>query len=450
VEPQASASYAVGVPGGVTQPVPPPPAAPVQAPGGYAMVWSPAPVWRRAAAAALNTLIVVVGGGFFLGFVGSLLRSGGLGGGEQSRLVYAAIIQALTVGGVLAYFGRGWSQGATPGMRALRLSIVDRGSGDLPRTDQVLLRMAGGVWGIVLLPVALLWCCFSAQRRGWHDQLAGTIVVSGEIRPWWWSWNGERWEPSGAPAAPAAVPQPTGRRAAPTRPDRSRWTWTDVLPIVVLQLPVALVGQLAVVRATRAIGLGRPSPSLGSLILDVVAYGLILAMIWLFLGLRRKVSLAEIGFRPVPWRWVAAALPALVVAYAAEVILGELGNAALPPSAPTQCHDIQQAYGGSVALALLGVAVVAPLVEETLFRGVVFGWMRGRMPLGLAVVGSAAVFAAAHVLYLQWTLLPPIFGIGCVLALLYHYSRSLWPGIVVHASINTIATLALLLGAVHC
>jgi len=152
----------------------------------------------------------------------------------------------------------------------------------------------------------------------------------------------------------------------------------------------------------------------------------------------------------VPWRWIAAALPALVVAYTAEAVLGELGQAALPPSAPNQCHDIQQAYGGSIALALLGVAVVAPLVEETLFRGVVFGWMRGRMPLPLAVLGSAAVFAAAHVLYLQWTLLPPIFGIGCVLALLYHYSRSLWPGIVVHASINTVATLVLLLGAAHC
>jgi membrane protease YdiL (CAAX protease family) len=246
------------------------------------------------------------------------------------------------------------------------------------------------------------------------------------------------------------APQPSTRRAAMPAPGRTRWTWTDVVPIAVLQLPVALVGQLAVVTATRAVGLGRPAPSVGSLILDVVAYGLVAVLIWLFVGLRRRASLADLGLRPVRWRWLVAVLPALAVAYAAEAVAGELGDAFLPSSPQTQCRDIQTAYGSSVALALIGVAVVAPLVEEVLFRGVVFEWMRGRVALPVAVVGSAAVFAAAHVLYRQWTLLPPIFAIGCVLALLYHYSRSLWPGIAVHASINTVATLALLLGAVHC
>jgi membrane protease YdiL (CAAX protease family) len=223
-----------------------------------------------------------------------------------------------------------------------------------------------------------------------------------------------------------------------------------VLPIVVLQLPVAIFGQFAVVKATRAVGLGRPEPSVGSLILDVAGYGMVALLIWLFLGLRRRVSLRDIGLGRVRWRWIAAAIPALVVAYAAEIIAGELGSAVLPTSAPNQCRDIQAAYGSSLVLALIGTAVVAPLVEELLFRGVVFGWMRGRMPIALAVVGSAAVFALAHILYLQWTLLPPLFGVGCVLALVYHYSRSLWPGIVIHASINTVATVTLLVGSVHC
>jgi membrane protease YdiL (CAAX protease family) len=233
-------------------------------------------------------------------------------------------------------------------------------------------------------------------------------------------------------------------------PERTRWTWTDVVPIAVLQLPVALVGEIAVVRATRAVGISHVDSSVGSLILDVVAYGLVAGLIWLFLGLRRHVSLRELGLRPVRWRWLTAAIPALLVAYAAEAVAGELGDAFLPSSPQTQCHDIQSSYGSNIALALVGVAVVAPVVEEVLFRGVVFGWMRGRVALPVAVLGSAAVFALAHILYMQWTLLPPVFAIGCVLALLYNYSRSLWPGIAVHASINTVATLALLLGTVHC
>jgi membrane protease YdiL (CAAX protease family) len=101
-------------------------------------------------------------------------------------------------------------------------------------------------------------------------------------------------------------------------------------------------------------------------------------------------------------------------------------------------------------LGLLAVAVMAPVAEEILFRGVVFGWLRGRVPVPAAVVISAAILALAHPGWLEWTLLFPVFGVGCVLAILYHDSRSLWPGILVHASINTAATLVVLLGGAHC
>jgi membrane protease YdiL (CAAX protease family)/uncharacterized RDD family membrane protein YckC len=429
----------------------PPAAAPAAARslGGFVTVYRPAPLWRRAAAAGVSVLLVGVGGAILLSLIGSLVASADVRAGTAGGLVVAAIFQAVTVGGVLGYFGLGWYRGASAGMRALGLHLVDRSSGDLPRVDQVLLRMAAGFWSIVLAPIGLLSAGLAADRRLWADRLSGTAVLHSTVETWWWTWNGAQWEP-GAVATVPGVAQPSGRRQPAGRPERSRWTWTDALPIAVLQLPVAFVGELAVVRATRAVGLGRPEPSVGSLILDVVGYGCIALLIWLFLGLRRKAGLRDVGLRPLPWRWMAAAVPAVIVAYAAELVVGEIGDALLPASPPTQCHDIQSAYGTSLLLGLVGVAVVAPLVEEVLFRGVVFGWMRGRVPLPLAVAGSALVFAAAHVLYLQWTLLPPIFAIGCVLAVLYHYSRSLWPGIVVHAAINSVATLALFFGAVHC
>jgi membrane protease YdiL (CAAX protease family)/uncharacterized RDD family membrane protein YckC len=418
-------------------------------PGGFAVVHSPAAAWRRGAAAGLNTIIVVVGLVVANTVVGGFANGAGIEPGSNTALVVAAIIQSLTVGGILAYCIRGWRQGATPGMRALGLSLCDRASGNLPSAEQVLLRAAGSFWGLVLLPINLALMLLSPERGGLADRSAGTAVLQNAIVSWWWVWSGTEWVPAGLPS-PTGIVQPTNRRATVEATSRSRWTWTDVFPIVILQLPVAFVGQVAVIRATRAVGLGRPEPSVGSLILDAVGYGMIALLIWLFLGLRRKVSLREIGLGTLRWRWLAAAIPATVAAYAAELVAGELGAALLPSSPPTQCREIQSAYGTSVWLGLLGVAVIAPLVEETLFRGVVFGWMRGGMPLPVAVTGSALVFAAAHALYMQWTLLPPIFAIGCVLAIVYHYSRSLWPGIVIHASINTVATLALLLGAVHC
>ena len=73
------------------------------------------------------------------------------------------------------------------------------------------------------------------------------------------------------------------------------------------------------------------------------------------------------------------------------------------------------------------VGVLAGVCEEILFRGVVFGWLRGRVPVPAAVVLSAMVFSLAHLGWREWSLLLPVLGIGCVLAILYHYSRSLWP-----------------------
>jgi membrane protease YdiL (CAAX protease family) len=145
-----------------------------------------------------------------------------------------------------------------------------------------------------------------------------------------------------------------------------------------------------------------------------------------------------------------AVLPALFAAWTVEGVLGKLGSAFLPTSPHNQCHAIQSDYGSALALGLLGVAVMAPVVEEILFRGVLFGWLRGRIPVPAAIVLSAAIFSLAHLGWMEWSLLLPIFGIGCLLAGLYHYSRSLWPGILVHASINAVATLVVVLGGTHC
>lgn len=87
---------------------------------------------------------------------------------------------------------------------------------------------------------------------------------------------------------------------------------------------------------------------------------------------------------------------------------------------------------------LLLVVLVGPFVEELLFRGVGFGLLRpfGR---GVAVVGSAAAFAALHGLLEGFAL---IFLLGVGLALLREVTGSILPGFALHASFNAIAVTA--------
>ena len=101
-------------------------------------------------------------------------------------------------------------------------------------------------------------------------------------------------------------------------------------------------------------------------------------------------------------------------------------------------------------MTLLIVVFLAPFVEETLFRGLVFGNLKGKSR-PVAYVVSCALFALLHVwqfavvyqdvtyflLMLQY-LVP-----GAVLAWVYDRSGTLWTSIALHALANALSVLAM-------
>jgi membrane protease YdiL (CAAX protease family) len=90
-------------------------------------------------------------------------------------------------------------------------------------------------------------------------------------------------------------------------------------------------------------------------------------------------------------------------------------------------------------LLALGAVVVAPLAEEIFFRGFLFAGLRERYGWVKAALISAAAFSLLH---LQPVQALPIFVLGFFFALLYEKSRSLWPAIAMHATINAIGLAA--------
>lgn len=81
-------------------------------------------------------------------------------------------------------------------------------------------------------------------------------------------------------------------------------------------------------------------------------------------------------------------------------------------------------------------AVVAPVSEEVFFRGFVFVGLRQRHGWTRAAAISAALFAAAHG---EIAFFPPAFLLGFLFAYLYQRSGSLWPGLILHMAVNTLA-----------
>ena len=94
--------------------------------------------------------------------------------------------------------------------------------------------------------------------------------------------------------------------------------------------------------------------------------------------------------------------------------------------------------GGATAtlVSVMLVVLVAPLVEEVIFRGVLLSGLSARMGPVPAIVVSACIFAAVH--FDPWRAVPLGF-LGAVLGYLAWQSRSIWPAVLAHALVNGFA-----------
>jgi uncharacterized RDD family membrane protein YckC len=72
---------------------------------------------------------------------------------------------------------------ATPGKMATTLYIVDASSGLKPTAKQWAIRYAGYYLSALPLCLGFIWVAFDARKQGWHDKLAGTVVLHGKAGP---------------------------------------------------------------------------------------------------------------------------------------------------------------------------------------------------------------------------------------------------------------------------
>jgi len=66
---------------------------------------------------------------------------------------------------------------ATPGKMAVRVKIADARSGGKPSVGQCIGRYFASILSILFFGLGLLWVAFDKRKQGWHDKLAGTVVI---------------------------------------------------------------------------------------------------------------------------------------------------------------------------------------------------------------------------------------------------------------------------------
>lgn len=155
---------------------------------------------------------------------------------------------------------------------------------------------------------------------------------------------------------------------------------------------------------------------------------------------RAGSSLREIGWsRQGLLRWsVGGYLAMLPLLFAGAIASAALDR--LFPNIPTPDNPaagMAAASGGLGFLALLlFAAVVAPVLEEFVMRGLLFRALAKRYGMGVGMVASSFIFSGLHPQLPAG--FPPLFVIGIGLCAVYRASGSLLPAIAIHAVSNAV------------
>jgi uncharacterized protein len=147
-----------------------------------------------------------------------------------------------------------------------------------------------------------------------------------------------------------------------------------------------------------------------------------------------KVSVWEALRRLGVRRFDGEALGWMVVATIAYLIFAAAYAAIF--GVPEQ-EDIAEGFG-AMPVQILLIVIAAPISEELLFRGLIFGGIRKHMPAIAAALVAGLIFGALHALT-GLSAVPPLIVFGFILCLLYERTGSIVPGIILHMLNNSVA-----------
>ena len=233
--------------------------------------------------------------------------------------------------------------------------------------------------------------------------------------------------------APEKVVKEGGEKpssAAGVRP-RKFPTWTDLFATVGVFVLSVLVGSLVAGVLMASKGVATLTPDITFIFYLVQMMPTIAFVVW-----RRHRAGLDVGIHLGIGRiHFPMMLCGVVVLLASGVVIEPLLE--LFPSAPYEA--VQQTIGMG-GWAIMSTVVAAPILEEVLFRGVIFESCRERLGKGGAVLLSALLFGLIHGIPVQ---IVNAFVVGLILGYIYLRTRSLMSVIVLHAINNGLAYISM-------
>jgi uncharacterized protein len=256
--------------------------------------------------------------------------------------------------------------------------------------------------------------------------------------------------PAGASASP---PQDSGRAAAPLPEDlQVPWGWLELLLIVALFAggPVVLSVPIFIGFSLEGISradLSHPSSAQGLfVIIDQVLLSLAI-LGYLAVQMRYRFRLPfwrTVGWRPLETHHISRGLAYLGIFGGGFLfsLLIQFTSAAFGTKAKLPIEALFQDQRNAILLMLMAVTI-APVFEETIFRGYIYPVVARSFGVGASIVVTGTLFGLLHAVQLWggWVQI----GLMVVVGIVFTYARSVTKTIVasylLHLSYNSVPLL---------
>ncbi|MBV6396228.1 MAG: hypothetical protein HFACDABA_01822 [Anaerolineales bacterium] len=172
--------------------------------------------------------------------------------------------------------------------------------------------------------------------------------------------------------------------------------------------------------------------------LYILAYQPIQAIPIFAILLRRRAAWGDLGFRPAQPNVLALGCGFILVAFLVNFVNNAIMFTLGVEVQAQQFTSILTELEHPGFLLFTGI-FLAPLIEETVMRGFLFGGLRHRLGWLKAALISSALFGALH---LSIAAFIPTFTLGFLFCYLYQRSNSVWPGVILHTLINALGLCA--------
>jgi membrane protease YdiL (CAAX protease family) len=262
---------------------------------------------------------------------------------------------------------------------------------------------------------------------------------------------------SAAPPIAESTILTAGSSGAPIPEDlRVPWGWGDLAALVVLAIAGFLLLSLIITMglAISGVDIRRLQKSLSEVMrLNILIQVVLDLGLLAYLAAQMRLRFHSPFWHAIGWRKLNTGRMSQGAVYLGLILSGvflsiivSVGSTLFPPKKDLPIESLFQDRSTTVVFMLVAV-LIAPLVEETIFRGYIYPVLGRSFGRGWGIVATGMLFGLLHAeqLWGGWGQIALLVFVGIVLTFARAVSRTVVPGFVIHTSYNSVQVIGLLI-----